>query len=67
MIEFERGRHRGRGILLDDPVKGVVGIVECSAIGCTARFVLTVEGGHDDPGELAEAIHAFMIDHQCAS
>ena len=65
MIEFERGRHRGRGILLDRPQDGIVGIVECA--DCESRFVLTVAKGHDDPGELATAIDDFMFSHGCVS
>jgi len=67
VIEFEQGRHHGRCILLKEPVLGVVGIVECSANGCLAQFVLTVKDGHDDPVEFAAAIHVFMTEHECAS
>ena len=65
MIEFERGRRRGRGILLDRPQDGIVGIVECG--DCKSTFVLTVAKGHDDPGELATAIDDFMFSHECVS
>jgi hypothetical protein len=65
MIEFQSGRKRGRGILLDEPVQGVVGIVECSSPDCRHRFVLTVDKGHDDPERSSEAIDRFMTTHPC--
>jgi len=65
MIEFRNGRHRGRGIILDQPRRGVVGIVECASEGCEAQLVLTVEDGHGDPDRLATAIDDFMKKHPC--
>ncbi len=65
VIEFERGHRRGRGILLEDPIEGIVGVVEC--VDCESKFVLTVKGGHDDPDELATAIDEFMFSHECIS
>jgi hypothetical protein len=65
VIEFSRGRRRGRGILLDRPQDGVVGIVECA--DCERKLVLTVAKGHDDPGEFATEIDDFMLSHECVS
>jgi hypothetical protein len=65
MIEFSRGHRCGRGIILDEPVRGVVGIIECAAPGCTQRFVLTVDGGHQDPERSSTAIDEFLGRHPC--
>ena len=65
MIEFSRGHRHGRGIILDSPVHGVVGIVECAQPGCYYRFVLTVEEGHQDPEKSSAAIDRFLDRHPC--
>jgi hypothetical protein len=65
MIEFSRDGRCGRGILLETPAHGVVGIVECAAPGCAWRFVLTVDKGHADPERSSEAIDRFLTTHRC--
>jgi hypothetical protein len=65
MIEFRHGRYHGRGIILDKPYHGVVGIVECAVEGCCWRMVLTVEDGHNEPDKMAAAIDKFLRTHAC--
>ena len=64
MINFQRGRLRGRGIILDQPRLGIIGIVECAVPGCAWRHVLTEEG-HGDPDKLARMIEEFLTEHPC--
>ena len=64
MITFKRGCCYGRGIILDQPRCGVVGIVECAVDGCAWRLVLTEEV-HNQPDKLADVVDRFLREHRC--
>ncbi len=58
IIEFP-GYPKVRAILVDEPVNGVSGIIECDA--CDWRMVLGVSGD----GEIANEIERFIKEHDC--
>ena len=64
MIEFRHGRLHGRAIVLDIPVNGVIGIVECARANCRWRKVLMIEGSPESD-EIGDSIDRFLKEHPC--
>jgi hypothetical protein len=73
MITFKRGALHGRAIILNTPVHGIVGIVECAVPGCEHRYVPTVDelspvfryGTDEYDGAIAKVIDRWMQSHPC--
>lgn len=60
MIEVEfPGQPKARAIIVDEPVNGVSGIVECDV--CDWRMVLTTSETEEISGE----IQRFIKEHEC--
>ena len=60
MLTTSRGNRKVAAMLLNIPVNGVCGIVQCMVPGCEAHIVLM-----QDDGNATTFIDQFMMIHDC--
>jgi hypothetical protein len=72
VIIFRKGPRSGSAIILDKPVNGVVGVVECNSETCEWRLALTIDkvgfesNGRDYNSEkIGKLIDDFLMKHRC--
>lgn len=64
MFTFEKDGRAVTAMIMDEPVNGVLGIVQCSIPGCEAYTHVSSDPRWSSPGDQVEG---FALDHDCDS
>ena len=62
MFTFEKDGRAVTAMIMDEPVNGVLGVVQCSIQGCEAYVHVSSDPRWSSPGEQVES---FALEHDC--